>query len=1119
MFTAGASRHFPGSTSNRVALAAGRWACSIALVLLAASGAIAGPATDGQWRGGVTDMGDNAVHSVLLRGASDSFHWMWWNGHPGVPTANYYIWNYVPGYNFSFDTKNAYNIPQPGNAFCAGHVQIANGQLLLAGGQEGNGIEGQGATTAYKFEPLTNTFTALAPMSEERYYPAATFLPNGRVMMTGGGTYEIAAGFGGRASDGVHNDLHSMALVPSRSWLDEDEEGPATGTPPTNLEGQTGVMDQVDGHRILYFGGREQLAGGGTAVHAEVWSLRGNTTADAHEVEWTWSLLTTDGDPALGGLKPAARFEHAAAFSNSRMYIYGGSDGTNALGDLWMLDMTATPNPRWTRLYNWQSGSTGPSPRWGHSMITPKTGLATFPGVLYIFGGRDESQFRSDDNWSFDPYLVGTEDDPWLQGASSGTPRIDHVAAALDVMVNIHFPPASQMLIYGGRGPSGQVLGDTKLYYYPNTGNSYSNTWVAGPGFGPPARAGAAAFSYFDAYSTTVTLHGGQLGSDAYASDAWIYVDKYQTWYACSTGGGPGARANHTLTLFSNPDLNGGNAMILSARNPEVCDPAGTTGGLPGAWTDLPSSANRLMSAYSDMFLLPNGKVFDAGPDPATKVLDPVAGTWGSLLSAVSGHPSGCAVQYRPGSFMRCGGGHPATGTTETIAFDANGNTSGWQLGVNDMLPRDDLNLTILPTGEVLASGGALDYSDGGGYQHPPQIWNPDTRTWGPALAPDPANRAYHSTMVLLPDGRLASAGGFEGANVDAHDYSIYEPYYLFNADGTPIQTQPTITSAPTTLDYGGAFSIGTANPSLVTSVCLVRPTATTHTVNFDQRYLALTFWNCGSGLRAMAPSGAATAPPGNYMLFIVETINGRKVPSIAKWVKLPDTSADQDAPAQVNLDVIGGCDTWLVLGWVAPAANGSAGTGTASEYDLRMSTSAITAQNFDCAARITAPAPSAPGSMEQLTVTGLTCGRTYYFAIKSRDAVVQWSPMSNLATGHTICLRPHQFCADEPPMALRGEIPASVELSSPEPNPAAAPPAIRYGIPSSRVGEHVDVSVFDAAGRRVATLWQGAASPGTYSIAWDLRGSDGSTVRSGVYFLRLQVGATTLTRTLVTTH
>jgi len=113
-------------------------------------------------------------------------------------------------------------------------------------------------------------------------------------------------------------------------------------------------------------------------------------------------------------------------------------------------------------------------------------------------------------------------------------------------------------------------------------------------------------------------------------------------------------------------------------------------------------------------------------------------------------------------------------------------------------------------------------------------------------------------------------------------------------------------------------------------------------------------------------------------------------------------TDPEADAPAVVaDLSVDAVSITSITLGWTAPGDDGS--TGTASQYDIRYSTSPINASNFSSATQASGePSPSAAGTEESFTITGLTENTTYYFAIKTADEVPNWSAISNIPHGTT---------------------------------------------------------------------------------------------------------------------
>lgn len=103
-------------------------------------------------------------------------------------------------------------------------------------------------------------------------------------------------------------------------------------------------------------------------------------------------------------------------------------------------------------------------------------------------------------------------------------------------------------------------------------------------------------------------------------------------------------------------------------------------------------------------------------------------------------------------------------------------------------------------------------------------------------------------------------------------------------------------------------------------------------------------------------------------------------------WARLAATSAGLNS---------------VTLSWIAPGDDGS--TGTASIYDIRYSSTLITEGNWGASSQVTGePTPQVAGSVESFTVTRLNPGSTYYFAIKTRDEVFNWSPLSNVISVST---------------------------------------------------------------------------------------------------------------------
>jgi hypothetical protein len=421
------------------------------------------------------------------------------------------------------------------------------------------------------------------------------------------------------------------------------------------------------------------------------------------------------------------------------------------------------------------------------------------------------------------------------------------------------------------------------------------------------------------------------------------------------------------------------NTTIDYVPIPEVYDP------VTNSWTTL-TAANRTIPNYAFMFGLPDGRVVAAGSDEAkmaTSVLDVSSQTWTTLDPAVL--DAGSAVMYRPGMIMKAGssylsppadngGGVPSAATTYVL--DATQATPAWQQTQSMASPRTHLNLTVLADGNVLATGGSTDI---GGVNtanavYTAELWSASTQTWTTMSAAQ-RPRLYHSTAVLLPDGRVLSAGGGRNfANNHAElNAELYSPPYLFKG------ARPTITSSPGTVEYRSSFFVATPNAAEIASVALIRNGSVTHSFNMDQRYVPLSFQVGAGGLTVQAPSDAHTAPPGHYMLFIV---NSNGVPSIAPIVNLPADTEDPSAPA--NLTASGGVATAL-LSWNASTDN---------KFVRRYNVHRGTTPGFVVSASNRIAQPTANTFQD----TGLPAG-TYYYKVTAEDGAGNVSQPSAEAT------------------------------------------------------------------------------------------------------------------------
>jgi hypothetical protein len=304
----------------------------------------------------------------------------------------------------------------------------------------------------------------------------------------------------------------------------------------------------------------------------------------------------------------------------------------------------------------------------------------------------------------------------------------------------------------------------------------------------------------------------------------------------------------------------------------------------PASWTP---------PLYPRMHLLPNGKVFYSGSTTTSRLFNPSTQTWTTVATTKYSNsrtygtsvllPLTPANNYDP-RVLILGGGNPSTATTELI--DLGAATPSWNWGPNMSQPRIEMSATILPNGKILATGGSLNDEDTTTASLNADLYDPATNTFSSAGANSYA-RLYHSVSLLLPDGTVWLAGGNPQRGTYEQRMEIYEPAYLFTTDalGNVIQApRPSISGSPTSISYGSSFTVQTPDATSISSVALIRNGSPTHAFDMDQRFVGLSFTPGSGALTVTAPPNGNIAPPGYYMLFLVDSSG---VPSVAKFVQL----------------------------------------------------------------------------------------------------------------------------------------------------------------------------------------------------------------------------------------
>jgi concanavalin A-like lectin/glucanase superfamily protein/galactose oxidase-like protein/Big-like domain-containing protein/purple acid phosphatase-like protein/Kelch motif protein len=406
---------------------------------------------------------------------------------------------------------------------------------------------------------------------------------------------------------------------------------------------------------------------------------------------------------------------------------------------------------------------------------------------------------------------------------------------------------------------------------------------------------------------------GGHHGADIGIPDTTAFDPVTSTWSAL-------APMHYSRWYPTAVALNDGRMLALGgeispnvfADVPEVYDP------VANSWTAL-SSATMSLDQYPSAFLTANGNVFVvADANLQSRTLDVATQNWTVLASSAS-VSSGTNAMYRPGRIIATGGGDPVIRGTAVI--DLNQPTPTWRQTSPMAYPRVQHNLVLLPNGKVLAVGGAnvssLTATTG---QLPAEMWDPASETWT-TMASMHDLRLYHSVALLLPDGRVLAAGG--GRVSPANDYltaEIYSPPYLFQG------ARPTIASAPGSITYNTTMNVQTPDAANIASVSFIRLPSVTHTHNMSSRFVDLTFTRKSGSLDVTSPVNANVAPPGYYMLFLV---NSSGVPSVATMVKLGGTTPVDTQPPSVSMTVPSNGDT--LFDTVNVSANASDNVGVTS--------------------------------------------------------------------------------------------------------------------------------------------------------------------------------------------
>lgn len=372
--------------------------------------------------------------------------------------------------------------------------------------------------------------------------------------------------------------------------------------------------------------------------------------------------------------------------------------------------------------------------------------------------------------------------------------------------------------------------------------------------------------------------------------DSWIFDPDTNTFTATND-----ANEGHwypTLTALGNGDIwmaGGLKEDTTGAVNTERFSVAA------GQW--LPQNqVNQTYSfwgLYPSMHLMADGRLFYSGthtfgnglPGSGASIYNPDTGAIADVpgLRQKDMRDQSSSVLLPPAQDQKvliAGGGNinttnPAINLTDII--DLKQANPAYQAGPD--LPgagKMYVNATILPDRTVLFSNGGRLNRDNATNVLTAAIYDPASNTMRPVAA-DPIGRNYHSSAVLLPDGRVVVLGSNPGDGSFEMRISVYQPGYLFRG------ARPAITNAPAAATYGQNVTFNVNAPNkLVKWAQLTRPMSVTHQMDSNMRLTDLPVVVQNGVATVTIPQNRNLLPPGPYMLTVTDSDG---VPSPAVWV------------------------------------------------------------------------------------------------------------------------------------------------------------------------------------------------------------------------------------------
>ncbi|HEY9285229.1 MAG TPA: S-layer homology domain-containing protein [Pyrinomonadaceae bacterium] len=598
-------------------------------------------------------------------------------------------------------------------------------------------------------------------------------------------------------------------------------------------------------------------------------------------------------------------------------------------------NVAVNPNPSVSG--RWETDSAGNPDVYDWSNQNVPIHVSVLPDGRVLFWGRDKQDFLKQDG------VLVTED---VRDRSMANVWSPHYGKDADGFIRVNnsrtnlfcsghsFLQDGRLLVVGGQGGTTGV-GNQRLFPNPPTG-------------GNPCAAGTAPHPD-DAHDKSIDSEGSaHINIFDYRDNSWAEGPTMSSgrWYPYNLTLSNGEVFIVSGTAMLRSPRCGDNLTTSPARVPVIFDLNGNLRHLSSTAQDSVQGSTNL---YPKVHLGPDGHVFlgvALSFDKQSRVFNVATNTWQQLFGAPEQLKDGfkdlaTSVLYEQGKVLLLGGRGDLTTAGQTIAdapldgvkmMDLNASPRDWKSVQTSSNATAKMNFrriyhtpTLLPDGKVLVTGGTqcpgtLSANCADSFVRHPELWDPATRSFAVMAPGSDTPRVYHSFAVLLPDARVLVGGGgrpfardevtniaedqglpphvVKAVHEGAHkSVEIFSPPYLFDPQGNPIQTRPSITSAPEKVVYNQQFTVGVGSftGQDIAQAVLVRLPSVTHQFDPDQRRVVLdVVERTDRAIRLAAPRDGIRCPPGPYMLFLLTQNGSHLLPSKAKIVTVGNLALER---------------------------------------------------------------------------------------------------------------------------------------------------------------------------------------------------------------------------------